>query len=114
MAGTHHPITRSCPDFAHKRFAPLWRFGTPHFFDKEIVEAFRRVLCVADESPPVSTSNTPSIKVASWNIPIPPPPCLRYTNVRNYYRPYAHCNLDKGVACAQHIQLQTHTCGRKV
>ena len=24
--------------------------------------------------------------------------------------PYAHCSLDKGIACAQHIQLPTHTC----
>ena len=28
------------------------------------------------------------------------------------YGPYAHCRLDKGVACAQHIQLLTHTCAR--
>ena len=41
---------------------------------------------------------------------IPPPPCISYANVRNYYGPYTHCSLDKGVACAQHIQLPTHTC----
>ena len=40
----------------------------------------------------------------------PPPPCISYANVRNYYGPYAHCSLDKGVACAQHIQLLAHTC----
>ena len=34
--------------------------------------------------------------------PNPPPP------VHNYYGPYAYCSLDKGVACAQHIQLPTH------
>ena len=39
-----------------------------------------------------------------------PPPCISYANVRNYYGPYAHCSLDKGVACAQHIQLLAHTC----
>ena len=41
-----------------------------------------------------------------------PPPCISYTNVRNYYGPYAYCSLHKGVACAQHIQLPTHTCTR--
>ena len=40
-----------------------------------------------------------------------PPPCISYANVHNYYGPYAYCSLDKGVACAQHIQLLTHTCG---
>ena len=40
---------------------------------------------------------------------VPPPPCISYANVWNYYGPYAHCSLDKGVACAQHIQLPTHT-----
>ena len=40
----------------------------------------------------------------------PPPPCISYANVHNYYGPYAYCDLDKGVACAQHIQLPTHTC----
>ena len=38
---------------------------------------------------------------------VPPPPCISYANVRNYYGPYAHCSLDKGVACAKHIQLPT-------
>ena len=42
----------------------------------------------------------------------PPPLCPSYTNVHNYYGPYAHCSLDKGVACTQHIQLPTHTCVR--
>ena len=37
-----------------------------------------------------------------------PPPCISYANVHNYYGPYAYCSLDKGVACAQHIQLLTH------
>ena len=32
-----------------------------------------------------------------------PPPCISYANVQNYYGPYAHCSLDKGAACAQHI-----------
>ena len=41
-----------------------------------------------------------------------PPPCISYANVRNYYGPYTHCSLDKGVACAQHIQLRTQTCAR--
>ena len=39
-----------------------------------------------------------------------PPPCVSYANVRNYYGPYAHCSLDKAVACAQHILLLAHTC----
>ena len=42
----------------------------------------------------------------------PPPPCISYANVRNYYGPYAHCSLDKAVACAKHIQLPTQTCAR--
>ena len=42
----------------------------------------------------------------------PPPPCISYANVRNYYGPYALCSLDKGVACAKHIQLPTQTCAR--
>ena len=37
------------------------------------------------------------------------PPCISYANVHNYYGPYAYCSLDKGVACAQHIQLPTYT-----
>ena len=43
---------------------------------------------------------------------VPPPPCISYANVRNYYGPYTHCSLDKGVACAKHIQLPTQTCAR--
>ena len=43
-----------------------------------------------------------------------PPPCISYTNVRNYYGPYAQCSLDKGVACAKDIQLPTQTCARMV
>ena len=38
------------------------------------------------------------------------PLCISYTNVQNYYGPYAHCSLDKGVACAQYILLPAHTC----
>ena len=45
---------------------------------------------------------------------VPPPPCVSYANVHNYYGPYAYCNLDKGVACTQHIQLPTHTCAREL
>ena len=41
---------------------------------------------------------------------ISPLPCISYANVHNYYGPYAYCSLDKGVACAQHTQLPTHTC----
>ena len=41
-----------------------------------------------------------------------PPPCISDANVHNYYGPYAYCSLDKGAACAQHIQLPTHTCAR--
>ena len=44
----------------------------------------------------------------------PPPPCISYANVRNHYGPYAHCSLDKGVACVKHIQLPTETCARMV
>ena len=40
----------------------------------------------------------------------PPPPCISYANVHNYYGPYADYSLEKGVACARHIQLPTHTC----
>ena len=43
---------------------------------------------------------------------MPPPPCISYANVRNYYGPCAHCSLDKGVACAKHTQLPTQTCTR--
>ena len=43
-----------------------------------------------------------------------PPPCISYAHVRNYYGPYAHCCLDKGVACAKHIQLPIETCARMV
>ena len=39
-----------------------------------------------------------------------PPPCISYADVHNYYSPYACCSLDKGVACAQQIQLPTHMC----
>ena len=40
----------------------------------------------------------------------PPTPCISYATVGNYYGSYTYCSLDKGVACAQHIQLPTHTC----
>ena len=43
-------------------------------------------------------------------IMLPPPLCISYANVHNYYGPYAYCSLDQGVACAQHIQPPTHTC----
>ena len=36
--------------------------------------------------------------------------CISYANVHNYYSPYAYCSLNNSVACAQHIQLPTHTC----
>ena len=39
----------------------------------------------------------------------PPPRCISHANVHNYYGPYTYCSLDKGVACAPHIQLLTHT-----
>ena len=46
--------------------------------------------------------------------PPPNPPTPMYTiitaNVHNYYGLYAYCSLDKGLACAQHTQLPTHTC----
>ena len=45
------------------------------------------------------------------DVPPLPPPCISYANVRNYYGPYAHCSLDKGVACAKHIQLPTRAHG---
>ena len=45
-------------------------------------------------------------------IPTQRPSCISYANVHNYYGPYDYCSLDKGVACAQHIQLPTHTCTR--
>ena len=45
-----------------------------------------------------------------WLIYNYPPLFISYANVRNYYGPYVHCSLDKGVACAQHIQLLAHTC----
>ena len=48
--------------------------------------------------------------ILAGNVTPPPPPCISYANVRNYHGPYAHCSLDKGVACAQHIQLLAHTC----
>ena len=35
------------------------------------------------------------------NVCTPPPPCISYANVRNYYGPYAYCSLDTGVAYAQ-------------
>ena len=40
----------------------------------------------------------------------PSPLCISYASVHNYYDPYTYCSLDKGVACAQYIQLPTHTC----
>ena len=32
---------------------------------------------------------------------VPPPPCISYAKIPNYYGPYAYCSLDKGVAYAQ-------------
>ena len=37
------------------------------------------------------------------------PPWNSYAKIPNSYGPYAYYNLNKGVACAQHIQLPTHT-----
>ena len=62
---------------------------------------------------PVSTWTVPSgVPRQHLRMACTPPPCISYANVRNYYGPYAHCSLDKGVACAQHIQLPTQTCAR--
>ena len=49
-----------------------------------------------------------SVGALTSNSEVPPPPCTSYADVHNYYAPYAYCSLDKGVACAQHIQLPTH------
>ena len=49
------------------------------------------------------------LQAPRWRL-YPPPLCVSYADVHNYYGPYAYCSLDKGVACAQHIQLPTHTC----
>ena len=47
-------------------------------------------------------STTKALSRKHWGteqlLHLPPPPCIRYANVRNYYGPYAHCSLDKGVA----------------
>ena len=48
--------------------------------------------------------------VAPFCLYYPPPRCISYANVHNYYGPYAYCSLDRGVAYAEHIQLLTHTC----
>ena len=40
--------------------------------------------------------------------PPPLPSCPSYAKVPNEYGPYACCSLDKGVACARHIQLPSH------
>ena len=45
----------------------------------------------------------PEPMAAGWSTP--PPFCISYAEVRNYCGPCAYCGLDKGVACAQHIQL---------
>ena len=45
---------------------------------------------------------------------ITPPPCISYANVRNYYGPYAHCSLDKGVACETHTTTDTNVRARMV
>ena len=56
---------------------------------------------------PWAVSSTP---IFGLSLPsVPPPPCISYANVHYYYGPYAYCSLDKGVACAQHIQVPTHT-----
>ena len=57
-----------------------------------------------------SLSAEPPRFQSDFNVLLPPPPCISYANVHNYYGPYTYCSLDKGVACAQHIQLSTHTC----
>ena len=57
-----------------------------------------------------SSTMIPQMIVVADLTRIPPPPGISYANVHNYYGPYAYCSLDKGVACAQHIQLLTHTC----
>ena len=56
------------------------------------------------------TSLTPTTAVRGKKRYPPPPLCISHANVHNHYGPYAYCSLDKGVACAQHIQLPTHTC----
>ena len=60
-------------------------------------------------TPLSSATLTPKITGCLTN-EVPPPPCISYANVHNYDGPYAYCGLDKGVTCAQHIQLPTHTC----
>ena len=50
---------------------------------------------------------------SSWLYMYPPPPCISYANVRNYYGPYTHCSLDKGVAARntynyRHTRVRAH------
>ena len=56
-----------------------------------------------------TTRPCPRVRHSLWSA-TPPPLCKSYANLRDYYSPYAHCSLDKGVACAQHIQLLARTC----
>ena len=40
---------------------------------------------------------------------LPPPLRIESTQKYGINTPYTYCSLDKGVACAQHMQLPTHT-----
>ena len=70
----------------------------------------RGVPCLRMPLPVEITKEVPVLKVEK-TVP-PPPPCISYANVHNYYGPSAYCSLDKGVGGAQHIQLPTHNVRR--
>ena len=80
--------------------------------DKEFNSISRSILDLAI-APWVPGSDPWQVSQLRWQrkivAPPPPPPCNSYAKVPNEYGPYAYYSLDKGVACAQHIQLPTHT-----
>ena len=40
---------------------------------------------------------------------VPPPPCISYANVHNYYGPYAYCSLGQGCGLrTTHTTADTH------
>ena len=71
----------------------------------------------ARSMPPVAPSSAGTCMAESHKMDrsgrsYPPPPLYKLRQCTNYYGPYAHCSLDKGVACAKQIQLLTQTCAR--
>ena len=113
--------TYLCTDSTSLRTGSSYlRTGSTYLRTGSTLHTSSTLLCTGSTSlltgstslPTASTSlrsGSTSLRTSSTSLGGPTPRCISCANVHNYCGPYAYCSLDKGVACAQHIQLQA-TC----